>query len=142
MTEHVTPPMDDLDKLVAQARSIALSGFLTASPRLLNDLATALLQLRSERDEAIQSAFAYSETAKMQREWKETAERQLAEAREALRPFAHASIDCDDDCVHDNCSAWESAEANCVTIGDFRAASRALGGRESPASPAGGDCSR
>jgi len=52
------------------------------------------------------------------------------EAREALRPFAEASRDCDDDLVSDGCSAWESSEANCVTIGHFRAASRALGGGE------------
>jgi len=60
----------------------------------------------------------------------EKAEAERDEAREALRPFAEASRDCDDDLVSDGCSAWESSEANCVTIGHFRAASRALGGGE------------
>ena len=73
-----------------------------AMEKLLSQAAAALAKLQAERDEA----------------------------REALRPFAEASRDCDDDLVSDGCSAWESSEANCVTIGHFRAASRALGGGE------------
>ncbi len=47
-------------------------------------------------------------------------------AVEGLEPFAEASAACDEPKWHDNMSAWESAEANTVNIGDFRRASTAL----------------
>ena len=41
--------MDDEQKLVSEARSIALSAFITAPPRLLNDLADAVERLHGCR---------------------------------------------------------------------------------------------